>query len=312
MKKWYLLVLTLVLLLTGCAQVQIACGVDQDFNAYLTGKLEGQWPEAEETLAGDLKTGFQALAAHYRDTLGFQVTETYTDTGCTLELALIRPCDNGQEAVEELEKILTDPALTPFQEVVLFATQEGQTQGCLGTLVLDAQPFLDNLGLDDLPVNLQQYFKEHMEGCAATLELSLPAGQVLSHKGTLRVEGMQAWVSAPVNLEGKTEVSLSTMTVLQDGVPVQDPTGVPLAQLEQAHQELTRMGALLGGGVLALLVTLTVLLVKALARRKARRAAALTTVMKEVSVREESSGDAGQEPETEETPELRQEQEAVE
>ena len=124
MKKWYLLVLTLVLLLTGCAQVQIACGVDQDFNAYLTGKLEGQWPEAEETLAGDLKTGFQALAAHYRDTLGFQVTETYTDTGCTLELALIRPCDNGQEAVEELEKILTDPALTPFQEVVLFATQE--------------------------------------------------------------------------------------------------------------------------------------------------------------------------------------------
>lgn len=269
MKKFWLLTLVLVLLLTGCTQVRIRCGVDAEANACLAATVTSQWPDAEETLAAELQAGFQALAAHYRDTLGFQVEETYNDDGCQLELTLLRPCASYTDALRELEEMLTDESLTPFQEVVLLDTLEGETHGYSGNLVLDAQSFLDGLGLEVLPVNLRQYFQESMADCGATLELSLPAGTVVSHSGELTRDGTQATVSTPVRLDGTTELRLSTLAVIRDGVIVPDPTRQPQERLELARQRMILFGVILGVALLALAVTLWILLAKN--RRKQTR-----------------------------------------
>lgn len=264
MKKWWILwIAALLLVLTGCSRTEINCGVDEEMNAFLNIRFEAQWDHADTSLRGELENGCALLAKHYRDKLGFQVEESYTDTGCRLVLSMVRPAKTYAEAFEALEEMLSDEKLTPFVEVRTAHTAEASIEGYAMAVTMDAGSILDALGLELLPGDLQAFFRQGIGDSTAMLTLTLP-GAPEGETGT------SAAVSTEVDLGGETKLELSTLAVLENGVLTPDPRGGLEAELAARRKAVVISAVVLGAAALGLAVSLIFLL------RKKRPAAEIT------------------------------------
>lgn len=244
-KRITVLLLLLALLLTGCTQTEIACGVDGEKNAFLTIRMELDWSDASPTLGQNLQSGFQKLADHYERKLGFAVEEEYTKTGGTLTMTLKRPAGSYEEAFSELEAMLTDETITPFLQVSMTRQTQDEVQGFGMEVTLDTGRILENLGTEVLPGDLREYFDQGLEQSTARLSLVLPASDLVSGpEGTLCENGT-AQAQIPVNLTGQTSLKLSTRAVIRDGCVVTNAQELHTASIHSLERTVQIAGAIL-------------------------------------------------------------------
>lgn len=218
MKKFVAALLLLaVVLLAGCTETKIICGVDEEKNAFLQITMEADWTGVAISMGQRYRSGFRELARYYRDELGFAVEEDYTENGCTLTAELKRPADSYESAFRELETMLTDSSITPFLQVSTVQETQGEVQGFGLDVTLDTGRILEHLGTEDMPSDLREYFRQSIEASAAQLQLVLPGNEVVSGHDTATVEDKAVRTQKDVNLTGQTALSLSTRAIVRDG-----------------------------------------------------------------------------------------------
>lgn len=270
MKKLCMLLFALVLLLTGCCQTQITCGVDRDKNAYLSFEVIASWEDAPEQDAPHLKYGFEQIVQHYQYRLGFEPEiEEYTDTGCHLKLTRSRPGETYEDAFRELEAMLTKDTMTPFMEVHTKALREGAVEGYGAELTVDAGRFTQAMEIEDMARELRGYFGSGLKESTATLTLELPATEVLEASGNAVYENGTAKVTVPIDLSGITNLSLSTLAVTENGALAPNTQKDLADSLSQKEQEL-HTWLMAAGGAAGVLV-LSLLTILFLRIRKARK-----------------------------------------
>lgn len=207
----------LALLLAGCTQTQIVCGVDEEKCAFLSISVEADWSGMGNVLRQDLEDGMNLIAKHYETELGFTVEKQYTDDSGSLQMTLRRPEESYEAAFEKLKALLTDEKLTPFLEVNLQHTDHDEVQGFGMDVTLDTGRLLDCLGTENLPGDLQETFAQGIANSTAQLCLVLPASELVSGPEGTRCEGGVARVQVPVDLRGQTKARFSTQAVIRDG-----------------------------------------------------------------------------------------------
>lgn len=260
MKKLWLILIILALLLTGCAETTISCGVDAEMNAYLDLEHRCDWSDVDENERRSLRNGFKALVDHYEDKPGFTVEEEYTDTGCSLKATKVCPAESYAEAFAALETMLNDTAVTPFVEVHTEQRQQEGIEGYAMALTLDAGSFLDRLDIEHFPGDLQQYFRQSIESSTVTVKVALPASElVYGPEGAVCADGM-ARAETAADLSGQTTISLATLALIRDGQVVEEPQTPMEARILRLERE-TRIltGALCGVGLLLLIFVILLL-----------------------------------------------------
>ena len=104
---------------------------------------------------------------------------------------------------------------------------------------------LENLGLEELPGDLQADFTQSLAESSAKLCLVLPAsGLVSGPDGTTCEEGV-ARAEVPVDLRGQTQAKLSTQAVIRDGEVVLGAEQTYIDQIQRLEQLVWAIGALL-------------------------------------------------------------------
>lgn len=248
MKRFLIVLALCALLLTGCSMTEIACGVDEGNQAFLTVSFQADWTEADETVRRELKTGCELLAKHYRDKLGFQVEEAYTETGCNLELSMVRQANSRAEAFAELEAMLTDEKLTPFLNVGTEHTVQGAVDGYAVDLTLDTGGIVNNLGLEYFPGDIQRFFRDGIAESKATMMVRLPGTELV--EGPEGASCEQGMVEGSVNVDvgGQTEVKLAAIT--------QTERDRLTSEIQSRQTGMIVSGAVLALGVLIVVVLL--------------------------------------------------------
>lgn len=261
MKKYKIAVLLLVtLLLTGCAQINVTCGVDREKNAYLTLEAQVDWTEYAGDLGADLEESFRSLATHYRSTLGFEVEETYTDTGCRLILTKKQQGQSYAEAFRLLEAMLTDESVTPFLDVKTTYAQQPQVEGYALEVTMDTGRILEEMGAEDLPGDWRDYYLRSLEASTGSLTLELPASEQPEGQGVSWAEGF-ARRTTQVDLQGQTTLKLATQAAVWDGAVVTGAAEALDRQAEAAGKTVLLAALVLVAGLTAAVV---------LGRRRAR------------------------------------------
>ncbi len=272
MKKLWILLLPVILLLTGCAQTQISCGIDGDKNAYMTMEITASWEAAPERDHPYLEYGFEQIRKHYEYKLGFEPEiEEFTATGCHLKMTRRRPGGTYEEAFRELEAMLTKDTITPFMQVQTEFVREGQVEGYGAELTVDAGSFTEAMGIGDLAKDLSVFFQKGLDESTATLTLELPGTEVLDSSGNAVAENGRVKVTVPIDLKGKTTLSLSTLGVTENG------EFAPLAQktLEEAcarqEKEFHAWAMATAGAAALLVICLAVFLFVRIGKNKKAR-----------------------------------------
>lgn len=247
MKKLVICLLLLALLLTGCTETAIRCGVDREKNAYVSVTVSSNWSGVDESMISNFKAGFRALADFYREKPDFTVEAQYTDTSGTLTITAARSAATYEEAFAQLRSLLTDEEITPFLQVSTHQENQGEVQSFGLDVTLDMGRILEDLGTEDMPPELQSYFQSALESSSASLALELPATRVVSGPEDTACEGGMAQARRPVSLEGETSLKLATSAVIREGQVVTDAWEASGAGIEEQYRRIR-----IAAGVLAL------------------------------------------------------------
>ena len=219
MKKCLLLLALLSLvLLCGCTQSEIACGVDAEHRAFLC------WDVSIDS--GELALGEQVELLNWVRALA----EDMERKGCTVEhnalgatgqvvylrAELTKQGADDVEAMALLRGMLTDPELTPFTAVEAEAAGEELGEAFRLRLRLEPDRLLATAGIDDFPKRTRERVEAWIEGATLTLRMTLPA-QTLPEGETAELRDGLAEKAVTIPLNGNTEQSLQTSVYLGGG-----------------------------------------------------------------------------------------------
>ena len=272
MKKYVLLlVLAALVLLCGCTESEIACGVNAEHQAYLRWELSVDTAELELGEQVELLSWIRALAESMRLEHGYTVDHNaLAATGQTVYLhaELLRQGSDDIEAMELLRGILTDPELSPFTAVEAEAIREDLGEGYRLRLRLEPDQLLETAGIEGFPKRTRERVEQWLDGATLRLRMTLPA-QTLPDGETAELHDGLAEKSVTIPLRGNTEQSLITAVYIGGGdtaqlwwngsARVSDSAEALEAQMQRESAGLEKSAEILklcavGFGVLALLL----------------------------------------------------------
>ena len=277
MKKCLLAVVgcLLCLLLAGCTEAEIGCGVGENHNAFLRVGIQMDLTGADAATADKIRVSMRRLASHYRNSLGYEVDadiDAQKDS-LRLDMLLSRSADSYAEAFEKLKEMLNDEKLTPFTIVNMTHSGGNAEQGFAMEVRLNADKLLEGTGVEYMPQDIKNYFEQGIADSTARLQLFLPASQVVEHTGSLEqpvAVSSVASTSMPVSFAEPTDLKLVTRINLRDGMVLSASGGEVISQLQQQEAVL-----LTGAVICAVLFVLCAVfcIVLLIRRRKAGRPA---------------------------------------
>lgn len=257
-------VLLTTLLLGGCVNFQITCGVDAANRAVL--RYDGT-VEPAPLRAQDREPAAQTLSTlleHFRDQ-GFSVSggPGEGDTW-TFSAVRVQSCATLEEAVETLRGWITDDSFSPFDSAgLLWNTTDYEDAGYL-KVTLDLTSVLDG-DAGGYPHDIAALYTEGLETAQGSLTLMLPGDELLEADGDATLGGGVITCTLPLSL--REPVTASLMTGLErSGQERDDRLWEAEERSSLAHSRVAPAAALL-----AVLAAVTAAL-GVLARRRNRAA----------------------------------------
>lgn len=207
-----LALLGLLLLLCGCTESEISCGVDAENRAFLRYEWNLDLTELYVREQIPILNWIKDRAAELKQQ-GFTVEHnavSANEKGNWLRAELIRPGKDRAEALELLREMLTDEGLTPFSAAAVETLPQELQDACRVSLRLEPEKLLATVGVETWPKRLRERVAPWIETCGVRLRVSLPA-TALPAGETAALEDGLAVKELRVPLTGSGELSLSTL-----------------------------------------------------------------------------------------------------
>ena len=213
----YLILIAAVIFLSGCVQIDVDCGVDSSFQAYLRYYIAVDTSDLNEIELENAKKSLHRIAFRYQSDLGFEVTENYDAEGMAeLELLLSVPGNSYEDAFEKLKTILTNPEITPFLEVDMRSHTTDHEQSFVFRADTNFSGLIGQSQLDALPSQLQQRVSQGMSRVNGTFTIALPGKSDM--EGVVSNSDFSCTSSAPLSLDQPISLELKTRLELENGV----------------------------------------------------------------------------------------------
>ena len=298
--------LGLLLLLCGCTESEIACGVDAENRAFLRYEWNLDLTELKVREQIPILTWLRDRADELKKQ-GFTVEHNAVaanEKGNWLRAELIRPGKDRTEALELLREMLTDERLSPFTAAAVETLPQELQDACRVSLRLEPERVLATVGVETWPKRLRERVEPWIESCGVRLRVSLPATDLPAGESAALEDGL-AVKELLVPLSGSGELSLSTLCysgkgdvdqIWWNGEPRSAADGEGLARaVEEDAAGLRRLErvVLYAGAALAVLAIL--LFVFGTVRRRRLRCSELPFPEEKANHAEDEIQDAGSE-----------------
>ena len=200
-----------ILLLTGCTQLRIDCGVE--------GNIAFQRIEMEvnlETLSAqdqeEIRWGLEELAWYYRNNLGYEVEDNLGEEGeeISLTMRLERQAEDEEAAFGALRDMVTDESLTPFTLVDAEASWGEYERAYAFRATVNGEKLVGKMRDSLNSQAMEEFLTWGLENSSAQISLTLPATEVAEYTGKVNQEEGTAQVTAEISWEEETELSLVT------------------------------------------------------------------------------------------------------
>ena len=262
--KIYLILLAvlLALMLSGCVQIDIETGIDQNFSAHLSYHITLSGVNYDLAYRDQLISALHQIALHYREYLGFVVDVQTEDEPYSIFMTRRVENDSFEQALQALEDMLTDESLTIFMQVEI-ASQSlfRHYRYTLGATV-DIPQIMRLSNAEELPPAMQLQLEEALEAGRGEITVTMPASELISSTHPAKIENHQATMVVPLEFTSRVSFELEgNLNLLSSGAP-----GGTLDEIIRM-QTLMRTAAIAACFFAAILI-LIVLLAIAISRRQ--------------------------------------------
>ena len=210
----FLLMIMILLTFTGCAQVTIATGIDDNYDVYLSYVIKVDLTQIEARQVASTVDALDMLVKHYKDNLGFETVSSDTDSVQGLwQYSLVKtiPNDSYQQAFNTLQDMLTDEKITPFMQVDMTSkiTEYQQLYSFKGEL--DFETIYKTTNIESFPQSVKDTINQNFQSSKGLFTLELPGSEIENASdGETFVFGESADLTTPFEFGQKTPIELST------------------------------------------------------------------------------------------------------
>ena len=261
------LAVMLTVLLSGCIQMYVNIGIEDDFTAYLIYDITINMDvdeygfEYEDGLAHALNQ----IGWHYQEEMGFEVYLHTDDFPFRLTLTRRVQNDTLEQAFLALEEMLTDEAMSMFMEVdIAFESFDRQDKYLLGAMI-DIPQIMRLSSIEEMTPATEELITEAVENSEGLISISLPASETIgtSHPVTITNDRVETLIL--INFMDQTRFELEArVTYLRDGT-----IGPPMEEIVQQQQLWGNISAIaIGVAMLLLVIALIAAIVRAVRLRR--------------------------------------------
>lgn len=281
MKKILLVFLTatLLLLFTGCVNLNATYGINAEYTAFLRYEIHFDLTDYPEQQV-QLKILIKDFIGQYRSK-GFTVKENVDEStdivDVTLEYSLAGKTQ--EQAFDNLKKILTDKELTPFTKVKMDSETTKLEQAFSVELEADFSGIISEENLQEFMPSMREKFTDSLEAATGQLTLQLPGDEIESASGgTDECSDGFCQLTADIDKDVPFVVSLQTRLEINDNEELQklrDSMEQSQQMLGEYQQKLRILYiAMAGLAVLAILLIIWLIFVHKKRKRLLADAAA--------------------------------------
>jgi len=211
-------VILMVILLSGCTKINISTGIDADFTAYLSYRIELDVTDVDLRYQNTLKRALNEIGWYYQEELNFSV-ELNIETN-PYYVTMTRRLQNNsfEQAYQSLRFLLTNEDMTPF----LMVDMASQTTERQNMYILNASTDIPHImsltNAEELSPALQEQLTKAIETGEGSITLTLPVSELVSSTHQTNVQDNQAIMVVPLSYTEQTSLGLTgTVNMLREG-----------------------------------------------------------------------------------------------
>lgn len=229
-----------MLLLTGCLQVDVETGIDNDYSAYLAYNVQIVPHDGTSTQRLALVEDLKRLKAYYEDQPGLAVESSQllaVSDGYVFKIEKRVQANSYEEAFDLWQEMVTDESLTLFMQAeTAFVPQEYQLLFSVAATA-DVPKIIELGNVAELKYSARQSLEATLEDCTGSITVTLPATSVALGDDAELLPGGLASLTVPLDFSGETKLALQTRLDLdENGRPATGPG--PLGSLETRRMVL--------------------------------------------------------------------------
>lgn len=253
--KTILLVVTILLVLTGCMKASVNYGIDEKYNAYVVYDIAIDTKEMNrETL-----TGLRIIIEDFIDMYekeGFIFEGEYEDVEIMeFTLTLKKQGISYEDAFNKLEEIINDPKISFILLSDMSFRAEEYEQAILFQAETDISKIIATTSLNDLPPSIKDKLYYGLEASEISFSLTLPHINIIELNNEVQVDekNKKTTLSFPLKIDGLSAIKLIARMSLDNSkmVPTTIDQSIQNTKDQIAfYQVLSYIG--IGGAVLSI------------------------------------------------------------
>ena len=198
-----------IFLMSGCVTTKIDCGIDADYNAYLNYEFEVDCTDMPDGYRQGAEAALNQLTDYY-ETLGFIIkTSSNSVPIYTVTMNYSIAGKDYQSAFDNLERILTNPRMTPFLTTTMSYADTEYEKVFSFDSTLDFSKIIETAHYEQLPTDVRTFFEEERKNFKGKITITLPASEYIS-ENSVSSNDIFHTASADIDLDNPVQLSLKT------------------------------------------------------------------------------------------------------
>jgi len=267
-KKLYILLIVaaaLSVLLTGCIQLDVSIGIEDDFTAYLTYEITIKIDEYNVDYEIQLRNALNQIGWHYQEELGFIASINTDDSPFTLTLTRKVQNNSLQEAFFALEEMLTDETMSVFMQVdIAFGRFYRQDRYLFGAMI-DIPQIMRLSSIEEMTSEIKERLNQAVADGEGLISISLPASESIETTHPTSITDNRAETLILIDFTEQTAFEIEArVNYLRDGT-----VGPSLGEIIDEQQHMSNVAVIISGAALLLMIiALIAAIVRAVRMRK--------------------------------------------
>ena len=213
-----LLAVLLVFMLSGCVQMDIDTGIDQNFAAHLSYHITFSGVNYDLAYRDQLISALHQIALHYQEYLGFVVDVRTEDEPYSIFMTRRIENDSFEQALQALEYMLTNESLTIFMRVEMASQSLFRHYIYILGATVDIPQIMRLSNAEELPPAMQMQLEEALATGKGEITITMPASELVNSTHPARIENYQATMIVPLEFTNRVSFELTgNLNLLNSG-----------------------------------------------------------------------------------------------